>query len=333
VQLDGSLSQDTDGLLLTYLWTQISGPTVTLSSNTVSQPTFVAPNFFTSETLQFSLVVNNGGKSSQPNTVNIAVNLVPGAWDVANMVAAGTFDVSVLSESAYHCVVEADGKYLFWAVFQSNLLHRVTLLDPWNVLSIDMGTLQTYTVTLNTIGIGFNLDGSIMITTDDTNRFIEHAMTSPYDLNATTPTGKVASTGIVGVNATGGLHLHRSGSRAYVGKFLSGAGNIYSYTLSNFDINTIALEVANILPVLYANQRVYQPYVREDGARAYMALNANTNFDNIDLSPDYDLTSAVLGNNFGFPGTSSYGIYWKPDGSRIYRLGTTSLITQYDVTL
>ncbi|MGO8946422.1 MAG: PKD domain-containing protein, partial [Ktedonobacterales bacterium] len=72
VTLDGSGSTDSNGNPLTYLWTQTSGPTVTLSSATAEQPTFTAPA--TAATLTFQLVVNDGQNNSLPATVTITVS-------------------------------------------------------------------------------------------------------------------------------------------------------------------------------------------------------------------------------------------------------------------
>src|SRR5690349_13865543 len=58
VTLDGSGSTDPDGNVLSYRWTQTSGPAVSLSSGTTARPTFNAPA--TSGTLVFSLIVNDG---------------------------------------------------------------------------------------------------------------------------------------------------------------------------------------------------------------------------------------------------------------------------------
>lgn len=43
VSMNGSASIDPDGDNLTYAWTQLSGPTVALSDNTIAAPTFTAP--------------------------------------------------------------------------------------------------------------------------------------------------------------------------------------------------------------------------------------------------------------------------------------------------
>ncbi len=71
--LNGTASSDSDGTIASYTWSQTAGTAVTLSSATVSQPTFTAPA--TSSTLTFSLTVtDNRGASSAASTVNITVN-------------------------------------------------------------------------------------------------------------------------------------------------------------------------------------------------------------------------------------------------------------------
>jgi hypothetical protein len=73
VILDGSGSSDADGDLLTYKWSQISGPDVTGGSGGFSgeSPAFVAPD--TAATLQFQLVVNDGYGDSTPSYVTVDV--------------------------------------------------------------------------------------------------------------------------------------------------------------------------------------------------------------------------------------------------------------------
>ena len=77
VTLDGSTSSDSDaGTSLTYSWSQTAGTTVTLSSTTVSQPTFDAPDVTavnTPDTLTFRLTVSDGSLTASDN-VDIIVN-------------------------------------------------------------------------------------------------------------------------------------------------------------------------------------------------------------------------------------------------------------------
>jgi hypothetical protein len=62
VTLNGSGSSDPDGSPLTYEWVQTSGTPVALSSDSVAQPTFLAPSVGPNgETLTFQLTVTSGG--------------------------------------------------------------------------------------------------------------------------------------------------------------------------------------------------------------------------------------------------------------------------------
>ncbi len=81
VTLDGTRSFDPDGDGITFRWTQMVGPPVTLTGATTPRPSFTAPNLSVTEAasvrLTFSLVVSDGRLSSAPDTVEVIVqNLV-----------------------------------------------------------------------------------------------------------------------------------------------------------------------------------------------------------------------------------------------------------------
>ncbi len=85
VTLDGTGSSDPDAQAITYLWSQTSGPSVTLSSTTVASPTFTAPTLAIGDpdaTLVFSLTVNDGLASSPADTVTITVQASGSSVDV-----------------------------------------------------------------------------------------------------------------------------------------------------------------------------------------------------------------------------------------------------------
>jgi len=80
VQLDGSGSSDPENYPLTYLWTQIGGISVPLSSSSIVNPTFTSPDIVTGDnppvTLTFTLTVTDNAVKSSSDTVSITITLV-----------------------------------------------------------------------------------------------------------------------------------------------------------------------------------------------------------------------------------------------------------------
>ena len=77
VTLDGSASTAAAGKTIGYHWTQVSGPTVTLSSATAQKPTFTAPDVTADDSVTMQLVVDDGTLMSAPSQVVITIKDVP----------------------------------------------------------------------------------------------------------------------------------------------------------------------------------------------------------------------------------------------------------------
>ncbi len=72
VAFDGSNSKDPDGDPLTYAWTQLDGPAISLDKPDTAQPSFVAPDVMADTTLTFQLTVSDG-KGASSDTVQVVV--------------------------------------------------------------------------------------------------------------------------------------------------------------------------------------------------------------------------------------------------------------------
>ncbi|MGD1968392.1 MAG: CAP domain-containing protein [Desulfobacterales bacterium] len=73
VALDGSQSSDPNDAIVTYEWTQTSGPAITLSDTAAVRPTFVAAPIVADVSLVFQLTVYDSGGDSDADTVTINI--------------------------------------------------------------------------------------------------------------------------------------------------------------------------------------------------------------------------------------------------------------------
>jgi LmbE family N-acetylglucosaminyl deacetylase len=84
VTLDGSQSSGESGNPLSYQWSQVGGPAVSLAGAATASPSFVTPSHPT--LLTFSLTVKDGPTSSKPNLVKVKV---PGPAQPVAVVSSG----------------------------------------------------------------------------------------------------------------------------------------------------------------------------------------------------------------------------------------------------
>ncbi len=75
VTLNGNASSDTDGSIVSYAWTQVQGPAVTLSTPNAASTGFTAPD--TETTLAFVLTVTDDAGAAGSDSVTITVSNTP----------------------------------------------------------------------------------------------------------------------------------------------------------------------------------------------------------------------------------------------------------------
>ena len=146
VTLDGTGSSDADGTIESYLWTQTAGPVVTLSSNTVAQPTFIAPASAGSATFRLN-VTDNQGTQSTGDSVVITWSSAPSGSptsDFYELLLGGAISASLSPAPGGNTDFDnVDTGWTFVAPFAGSGLGaaQVTANSAVKILAHDLGSL------------------------------------------------------------------------------------------------------------------------------------------------------------------------------------------------
>lgn len=150
VTLNGTGSSDGDGDAITYQWTQLTGPTVTLNGATTATPSFTAPpSQPNAQVLTFGLVVSDGIDSSAQAvaTVNVPTNAPPTVSAGPDVNATGGSPVMLTGTASDN---ENDPLTYQWTqtAGPSVSLSGATTLSPTLVAPAKTNAAQTLTFSL-----------------------------------------------------------------------------------------------------------------------------------------------------------------------------------------
>lgn len=93
IELDGSTSSDSDGVISRWSWEQVAGPTVELSSSNTEKTRFIAPTVGTTTELVFTLTVYDNAGASGTTRASIQVSPAPGTatYTISGTISAAAF--------------------------------------------------------------------------------------------------------------------------------------------------------------------------------------------------------------------------------------------------
>lgn len=149
VTLDGSASSDPDGDTITYKWTQVSGPSVTISNSAKAKATFKAPAASADQTYVFRLTVKDAKGLSSTADVKI-VNKAPKANQapvIRDMEAVSVEAGQSISLHAQATDPDNDALTYSWSV-PSALNAGATNSSDLSITAPELDADTTYTVTV-----------------------------------------------------------------------------------------------------------------------------------------------------------------------------------------
>ncbi|AXT33094.1 PKD domain-containing protein [Pseudoalteromonas tunicata] len=170
VSLTG-LATDSDGIIASYQWVQLSGPTVNLSNTSTANTTFLAPTVTTKQLLVFSLTATDDSGASGSDSIQITVeppNQIP-------TINAGTDQTihSALMVTLSGTASDTDGSIASYAWSQT-AGPAVTLSTPnaavtnFTAPTVSSDTILTFTLTV-TDDDGATASDSVQVTVQPPN--------------------------------------------------------------------------------------------------------------------------------------------------------------------
>lgn len=133
VVLDGSASHDPDGDALTFQWTQVAGPSVTLSNATQPDARFVIPAVTNTTALRFRLVVRDAQLPGPADEVDVTLWPTPRVEPAACssvVIVNGTLHARFLTPAPgqrFH--IEATQDFATWLKVQTNTADAFGIVD------------------------------------------------------------------------------------------------------------------------------------------------------------------------------------------------------------
>jgi hypothetical protein len=239
----------------------------------------------------------------------------------------------------------SDGTKLYASGDTNNTVYQYTLSTPWD---ISTGSYATKSLAVGTQDITprafvFNDDGTKGYLVGDTNNTIyQYTFSVAWDISTGTYASKSFS---VGTQATGpqAICFKSDGTTFYITEDGSNTANaIHQYTLGTaWDISTATYASKTVTTAYQSYSYEFAPFgldISSDGTKIYFTGQSNgvsgqSRVFVYELITPWDISTAntYLSPTVTAQSTTLNGIYFKPDGTKVYILGVSTLY-QYSLT-
>ena len=249
--------------------------------------------------------------------------------------------VSAQDLQPYDIFFKPDGTKMYIMGLNNKTIYQYALSTPWDVSSADYETGKLILVNsqdTGPVGLFFKPDGTKMYMIGYTNDNVyQYALSTPWEVQtAVYETGKIKNVAAEEANPHG-LSFKSDGTKMYI--VGNATDTVYQYALSTpWEVQTAVYEPGKLKSVAAQDTNPLDISFKPDGTKMYiMGVTNDSIFEYILLTP-WDVSSAIyVAGKFKSVASeegSPTAIFFKPDGTKMYMMGTnTDTVYQYNTLI
>jgi len=254
-------------------------------------------------------------------------------WNIANATYLQNKSISAQDTFSRAVFFRSDGLRMYTTGALAAEVNEYTLSTAWNVTTatysrneiVSAQNDQPDGLFIDSTGTRMYLTG---LTGDEINQY---TLTTAWDVSTSLFVRTIVVTAQSPVPT--GIFFNPTGSKMFV--VSTNQQEVNEYTLSTpWEINTAVYAQGFSFSAQTLSPRA--PYFSPDGLRLYVTgNNANSEVNQYALTSAWDIGTAsfVRDLNVGAQDTASEGIFFKPDGSKMYLIGNINdRVNEYDLT-
>lgn len=248
------------------------------------------------------------------------------AWDISTATHNQTFSISSEETSPVGLTFNTSGTKMFVLGLNVDDVNEYTLSTAWDISTATFVTNFSVTTQENSPrGIAFKSDGTKMYIVGPTNDTIYQ-----YSTGSTVTTGSFdLSTGNYFTDTPSADVEYTFSNAGDVQSFqLEVTGNSAGYDLSSAAYDSVSFSVTSqdTLPTSMK--------FNSDGTKMFVAGDGSNNINEYSLSTAYDVSTASYSQNFSTASQTSspQGLFFKPDGTKMYISVSAGDVYQYALT-
>jgi len=266
------------------------------------------------------------------------------AWDVSTASFSGSFSLATQESQPSGMFFKDDGTKFFVTAPSSDAVYEYSMSTSWDITtsSYSGNSFSTASQDVTPVGIFFAPDGDYCYVMGQATNFVyEYSLSTAWDASSASYVQGFDASSQNGNSQ--GLFFKSDGSKMYTVNSNNDAIHQYSTVTpvwTNPDIANASYD-SILLGVASQDTLPHDLYIKPNGTKFYITGTSNHAVFEYNMSTAWDLSTGSYSQSFSVNAqeTGASGIFFKPDGTKMYITGTSgddvneyNLSTAWDVS-